>query len=287
MLIYKGKISIIMPAHNEGHHIYENLYETYKVFKKAKCDFEIILIDDGSKDNTSLEAQRAAKEFGNIIVLKHDINGGKGNALKHGFNYTSGDFIVFLDSDLELHPNQLYGLFRIMRNREADVIIGSKHHPRSRLNYPTHRKIISRIYALFLKIFFNLPLRDTQTGIKIFRKEVLDRVFPKVLCKRFAFDVELLVNAHHLGYKVGEAPVVITYRRDVKWGRIGLKTLYFTGLDTLAIFYRMYILRYYDHMEKGKDTSETDPRIEPSLQSPSAVECHMNVPVEERIRKLS
>ena len=181
MLMYKGKISVIMPAHNEGHHIYENLHETYKVFKKAKCDFEIILIDDGSKDNTYFEAQRAAKEFEKIIVLKHGINGGKGNALTNGFDYTSGDFVVFLDSDLELHPNQLHGLFRIMRDREADVIIGSKHHPKSMLNYPTHRKIISRIYALFLKILFNLPLRDTQTGLKIFRKEVLDRVFPKVL----------------------------------------------------------------------------------------------------------
>lgn len=287
MLIYKGKISVIMPAHNEGHHIYENLYETYKVFKKAKCNFEIILVDDGSKDDTYIEAQRAAKEFENIMVLKHHMNGGKGNALKNGFNYTSGDFIVFLDSDLELHPNQLYGLFRIMRDRKADVIIGSKHHPKSMLNYPTYRKIISRIYALFLKILFNLPLRDIQTGLKIFSREVLDKVFPKVLCKRFAFDVELLANAHHLGYKIAEAPVVITYRREVKWGRIGLKTLYLTGIDTLAIFYRMYILRYYDGIEKKKDALETDSMIKTPLQSSSTIKYHLQTPMEERIRKLS
>lgn len=136
-----------------------------------------------------------------------------------------------------------------MRNRRADVVIGSKHHPASKLHYPFARKVISRIYALVLKILFNLPLRDTQTGLKIFKHDVLKRVFPKVLCKRYAFDLELLVNANRLGYRVAEAPVVLNFRRPVKWGRIGLNDIYLTGLDTLAIFYRMYILKYYDGIE--------------------------------------
>ncbi|MBI1911188.1 MAG: glycosyltransferase family 2 protein [Deltaproteobacteria bacterium] len=249
MELFKGKISVIMPAYNESGHIYKNIKETCKVFDKTKCDFEVIVVDDGSTDDTFKEASKAAEEIEKVKVVHYSLNNGKGNALKEGFKNSTGDYVVFLDSDLDLHPSQLHTLFRVMRNNRADVVIGSKHHPKSQLEYPLVRKIISRVYALFLKVLFNLPLRDTQTGLKVFNYEVLTRVFPKVLCKRFAYDLELLVNASRLGYKVTEAPVVLNFRRPRKWGRIGFGDLYSTGMDTLAIFYRMHILRYYDRIK--------------------------------------
>ncbi len=243
---YKGKISVIMPAYNESGHIYRNVNETFDVLRKTKRRFEIIVVDDGSTDSTFKEAVRAAGEHDNVKVVHYSSNNGKGNALKEGFKAVTGDFTVFLDSDLDLHPSQLHTLFRIMRDRKADVVIGSKHHPASKLDYPAARKFISRVYAAMLKALFNLPLRDTQTGLKVFDTEVLQRVFPKVLCKRYAYDLELLVNANRLGYKVVEAPVVLNFKRPRKWGRIGFGDLYLTGLDTLAIFYRLKVLRYYD-----------------------------------------
>lgn len=246
MELFKGKISVIMPAYNESGHIYRNVIETCKVFDRAKCGYEVIVVDDGSTDATFEEASKAEKELPCVKVVHYALNNGKGNALKEGFRHATGDYVVFLDSDLDLHPSQLHTLFKVMRNNRADVVIGSKHHPASRLEYPAVRKLISRVYALILKILFNLPLRDTQTGLKVFSRDVLKRVFPKVLCKRFAYDLELLVNAKHLGYRVSEAPVVLNFRRPKKWGRIGLGDLYLTGLDTLAIFYRLHILRYYD-----------------------------------------
>jgi glycosyltransferase involved in cell wall biosynthesis len=246
MDLFKGKISVIMPAYNESGHIFTNVRETCRVFGKAKCDFEIIVVDDGSTDDTYSEARRAADELDSVKVVHYPHNNGKGNALKEGFRSATGDYVVFLDSDLDLHPAQLHGLFRVMRNRRADVVIGSKHHPDSKLDYPGYRKFISRVYALVLKVLFNLPLRDTQTGLKVFDYEVLARVFPKVLCKRYAYDLELLVNANHLGYRVAEAPVVLNFRRPRRWGRIGMGDIYLTGIDTLAIFYRLHILRYYD-----------------------------------------
>ncbi|MBI5827451.1 MAG: glycosyltransferase [Deltaproteobacteria bacterium] len=247
MELYKGKISVIMPAYNESAHIYANIIETCDVFRRTKRDFEVIVVDDGSIDGTYDEARKAAGELvETVIVVHYSLNNGKGNALKEGFKHATGDYVVFLDSDLDLHPAQLHLLFRVMRNNRADVVIGSKHHPKSKLQYPLARKVISRVYALLLKALFNLPLRDTQTGLKVFNLEVLKKVFPKVLCKRYAYDLELLVNANHLGYRVAEAPVVLNFRRPRKWGRIGFKDLYHTGLDTLAIFYRLHILRYYD-----------------------------------------
>ena len=145
---------------------------------------------------------------------------------------------------MDLHPAQLQTFFDIMKLDDVDVVIGSKRHPNSKLNYPLGRKIISSGYFFLINLLFNLPIRDTQTGLKLFKYEVLKKIFPKILIKNFAFDLEILANVHRLGYQIAEAPVVLTSQR--KYGRIGLKAIYSTFIDTIAVFYRMYILRYYD-----------------------------------------
>ena len=241
---FKGKLSILVPAHNEGPHIYGNIREIQRVFDEIGCQYELIVIDDGSEDETYRNALKAAKGFSNIMAKRMRQNRGKGRALKHGFRFAKGDLVAFLDADLDLHPEQIQNLFRIMNKEKADVVIGSKRHPESKLDYPRQRKFISHIYFLLTKILFNLPIKDTQTGLKLFKYEVLKRVFPRVLVKRYAFDLELLVNIHRLGYKILEAPITLNYQRFL--GRISLRDLYHTGMDTLAIFYRMHIRKYYD-----------------------------------------
>ncbi|MEI8175728.1 MAG: glycosyltransferase family 2 protein [Candidatus Omnitrophota bacterium] len=240
-----GLISIIMPAYNEGKDIFRNIRETTATFDEFGCDYEIIVVDDGSRDETYAQLQRAAREMKRVSILKNMENFGKGRALKKGFRQAKGSFIVFLDSDMDLHPAQIQTFFDIMRLDEADVVIGSKRHPNSRLNYPWHRRIVSGVYFFFVKILFGLPIRDTQTGLKLFKRSVLEKVFPKILVKKFAYDLELLVLAHHFGYKVTEAPVVMTFQRGT-WKRIGIRSIFDTWVDTLAVWYRMYILRYYD-----------------------------------------
>jgi len=145
MELYKGKISVIMPAYNESGHIYKNIIETCGVFAKTKRDFEVIVVDDGSTDSTYTEAKRAESTADNVKVVHYSMNNGKGNALKEGFKHAKGDYVVFLDSDLDLHPQQLHRLFRVIRNNRADVVIGSKHHPKSELQCPMMRKVISRV----------------------------------------------------------------------------------------------------------------------------------------------
>ena len=146
---------------------------------------------------------------------------------------------------MDLHPVQLRMFFDIMRLDSVDVVIGSKRHPNSRLEYPLHRRFVSAVYFFLVKVMFGLPIRDTQTGLKLFKREVLEKVFPKVLVKKFAYDLELLVLAHHFGYKVAEAPVVMQFARDT-WRRIGIKSILDTWWDTMAVWYRMYVLKYYD-----------------------------------------
>lgn len=237
-----------MPAYNEEVHIYENILETKKVFEEDGTPYEIIVSDDGSKDKTFERAQKVEKEFPNVIAVQNPVNLGKGQALREGFAKATGDYIVFLDSDLDLHPSQIHLLFDIMEKEKADVVIGSKRHPQSQVNYPSDRKVISNGYFFLVKLMFGLPIRDTQTGLKLFKYEVLKKVFPRILVKRFAFDLEMLAVAHHYGYKIAEAPVVVHHRW--KFGRIGFKPIWETWWDTMAVFYRMKILKYYD---KGKE----------------------------------
>lgn len=239
-------LSVLMPSYNEGAHIRKNVAETWETLEKVWGDsFEIIIVDDGSSDNTHAEALAASRAHPRVKVVHYKANRGKGGALKEGFMNAVGDYIVFLDADLDLHPSQIESLFKAMEDNNAQIVIGSKHHPSSALKYPAHRRIISRVYALALKLLFKLPVRDTQTGLKIFKAEVLKRIFPKVVCSRYAYDLEILANAHRLGYRIAEAPIVLNFQRVAKWGRIRTKDLYRAGMDTLAIFCRMYFTGHY------------------------------------------
>jgi len=243
----KGKVSVIMPAYNEAATIKESLEETVRTFNDFGCDYEVILLDDGSRDGTYNEALKIARKYPQVKAKKiprRYRNSGKGRALKKAFRYVTGDYIVFLDADLDLHPIQVRTLFDIMLLSNADVVIGSKLHPNSKVEYPLSRKIVSFIYYLIIKILFGLPIHDTQTGLKVFKKDVLKHVFPRIVVKKFALDLEILANVQRLGYRIAEAPVVLNQKRHL--GRIGLKAMWQTGYDTLAIFYRMKILKYYD-----------------------------------------
>jgi glycosyltransferase involved in cell wall biosynthesis len=243
----KPEISILMPAYNEGPRIRANVLLVERIFKAMKRSFEIIVVDDGSGDWTFEEAKAAAKGRRAITVKRLEVNQGKGWALKEAFRLAQGKWVVFLDSDLDIDPSQLETFFRIQQEEQADVVIGSKRHPLSKLNYPTKRRIVSAGYFFLVKLLFRLPLRDTQTGLKLFHRDVLKAVFPKVLVKRYAFDLELLVLAHHLGFKIAEAPVIVEYRG--KFGHIGLKAIFNIWWDTMAVFYRLKVKRYYDSVK--------------------------------------
>jgi glycosyltransferase involved in cell wall biosynthesis len=241
-----GKISVIAPCFNEGRSIRANLAEISRFFQDFSERYEIVCVDDGSQDNTFEELQAAAVQDPNIKVVHYSKNEGKGFALRHGFHASDGDYVVFLDADLDLHPELLYRFFDILSLENADVVIGSKRHPESWTNYPKRRKIISEIYHWILLALFGLPIRDTQVGLKLFKREALERVFDKIICRRFALDVELLANIHRAGYKILEAPIKLNFKRDRRWGRVTIRTLRNTFIDTLAVFYRMNILKYYD-----------------------------------------
>ncbi|MCX5705644.1 MAG: glycosyltransferase [Candidatus Omnitrophica bacterium] len=244
----KEKISVVMPAYNEAARITHSIEETARAFVDFGCEWELIVLDDGSTDDTFEVALNAAsRQTDHVVVKRNSYNMGKGRAIKRALHFVTGEYVVFLDADMDLHPLQIHTLFDIMRLDNADIVIGSKMHPNSVVNYPTERKVMSFGYYLLVRLLFNLPCHDTQTGLKLFKAQVLKDVFPRILVKKFAFDLEVLVNAHHLGYKIAEAPIVLNPQRY--FGRIGANSVFTMCTDTLAIWYRMYILKYYDRID--------------------------------------
>jgi len=219
------------------------IQETRAAVAALGMEYEIVVVDDGSTDGTPAEIERAAGDFDNLNVVLLSENQGKGNALIRGFQASRLDLVCFIDADLDLHPRQVESLLEVMERTGADVVIGSKRHRDSSLDYPWYRKLFSTVYYLLILLLFRLPVKDTQTGIKLFRREVLARAFPRIVCKRYTLDLELLVVVRRLGYTIAEAPVTLTFQG--KFGRIGWEAIRNIITDTMAIFYRLHLLRYY------------------------------------------
>ncbi len=192
-------------------------------------DFEIIPVNDGSTDLSPLEIDRAATTFHEIHPL-HLSHSGKGEALRQGALKARGDWVIFMDSDLDLPPEQILFFIAIQKARNADAVIGSKMHTDSTVDYPFHRRLYSWGYYILIKILFNLPLRDTQTGLKLFRKTLLLQALQQTTLKGFAFDLELLAQLSRLKARMVEAPVVVDFK--LKFGGIGGKEIFRILNDT-------------------------------------------------------
>ena len=212
-------------------------------------EFEIIFVNDGSLDNTLEMAEKATESIPTLTVIDCPINEGKGNALRIGTLQASGKYIVFMDADLELPPTQLPTFFDLLKNKKADVVIGSKMHPKSVINYPSGRKFVSFGYFIFIAFLFNQKFHDTQTGLKLFKVEVIKPVMQKILIKRFAFDVEMMVMIAKQKWNIVESPVIMEYKREQNWGRIRFKDILMVLKDTLTIFFRLHFSKKYNRID--------------------------------------
>jgi glycosyltransferase involved in cell wall biosynthesis len=203
--------------------------------------YEVIVVSDGNSDETAREAERVVSAH--IKVIEYNRNMGKGYALRCGVAHSSGELVTFIDADMELDPRYIKGFIAVMESFDCDAVVGSKRHPMSNVQYPFVRRLQSLLYQLLIRTLFHIRVRDTQTGLKLFRRKVLEEVVPLLSIKRFAFDLELLVVARQLGYKkVMEAPVSLDYKFE---STADLKATWHVLWDTAAIFYRLRFLRFY------------------------------------------
>jgi len=236
-------LSIIVPTYRGGSRIYANLLELDHALSLIGETYEIIVVSDGNADNTHDEARRLDEPH--VRVFHYARNMGKGFALRYGIVRSRGDIITFIDGDGDIDPAQIAAYLHAMRESGADVVVGSKRHRDSQVIYPPLRRLYSAAYQALLQMLFHLNVRDTQVGLKLFRREVLTAVLPRIVVKRYAFDLELLVVAHYLGFThVVEAPVRIGQRFTSTINRRAIMSILW---ETAAIFYRKNVLHYYDY----------------------------------------
>ncbi len=245
-------VSVIIPAFKQEKTIREDILRIKNVMEELRYDYEIIVVVDGQADETFKNAKKASSN--KVIVVGYEHNHGKGYAVRYGMVRSKGDIVGFIDSGMDLNPNGLSILIEQFEWHDADVMIGSKRHPSSKVKYPLSRKIISLLSQIFIRVLFGLNVRDTQVGMKFFKRKVIEDVFPRLLVKEFAFDIEILAVAYHLGYKkIFEAPVEIKYNfKKSLVSQSLMSALFKTFWDSLAIFYRLKILKYYDNNNKRK-----------------------------------
>src|SRR5207248_611183 len=236
------ELSVVVPAYREGKRIFGNITRLVGELDKLGVPYEVVVVSDGNTDATVSEAKRIESRA--VRVFHYPMNIGKGFALSCGVDQSVGDLVTFIDADMELDPANIAVFIDTMQSSGCDAVIGSKRHPQSKVAYPRFRRIQSAVYQLLVRMLFHLNVRDTQTGLKLFRRQVLKEALPLLAIKRFAFDLELLVVANHLGYRhFCEAPIRLNYQFE---STVNLGSAWNVLWDTAAIFYRLRILHYYD-----------------------------------------
>lgn len=244
--IGKNFLSVVVPAYKQEETIKKDLINIISTLEEGlgrEYGLEVICIVDGDLDNTFNEASKVRSD--KLKLLSYKNNQGKGYAVRLGMSKAKGDLISFLDSGMDISPKGIMMLMAHMNWYDADIIVGSKRHPVSRVNYPFFRKILSIGYHLGVKILFGLPLKDTQSGIKIFKRKVVDKILSRLLVKTYAMDIEMLAVAKYLGFnRIYEAPIEVKFNRSTS--KIHWSTSFKMAWDTVAVFYRLKILHYYD-----------------------------------------
>jgi len=232
-----NKVSVIVPVYRAEHFIRRTLERIRCSISEQFPNNEIIAVVDGFLDRSYEEASRVE----GVRVIGYPDNRGKGYALKYGVEQSTGEFVTFLDCDIDLDPSQLVNFMPYMV--AADLAIGSKRHPFSKVSYPLVRRIMSRCFQLFYWLVLGIRLRDTQSGLKLVRREALEVIMPSVVANRYVFDLELCFLAHHHGFRIVEIPVALDYQFNGTGVnlRSGLSAL----RDVLAIRYRYSVSKYY------------------------------------------
>jgi glycosyltransferase involved in cell wall biosynthesis len=241
-------LSLIVPAYRQEKTIVEDVKNLDKILSSFPFKHEIIVVIDGFLDKTYDLLQDQRPSIKELRVFGYKKNHGKGYAIKYGVEKAKGDVVGFIDAGMDLDPSEISVALDLMEWNKADIIVGSKLHPESKVDYPFTRKILSWGYRNLTHLLFGFNIRDTQVGFKFFKKKVAKDVFPRIIIKRFAFDVEILTVAYKLGYtRIYESPIKLNFSGVSSITSSSLWSVIFSMLwDTAAVFYRLKILHYYE-----------------------------------------
>ena len=216
-------ISIVIPAFEEAKKIAHDIDAAAKFFRDYNFTGEIIVIDDGSGDNTANIARQAADQLGADItsyILRSEENCGKGHAVKRGVNISTGDYVMFADCGCCVpYENVLDGM-ELIKNNHCEIAHGSRVHPKTKIKNPQtlYRRLCSSMFRFVVSRLTKIPpeLTDTQCGFKVYKGSVARELYAECITEGFMFDIEIILRAKKLGYTITEFPITWTCDRDTR-----------------------------------------------------------------------
>lgn len=198
----KISLSVVIPAYNEEKIIGKTIDEVTEYLKAHFESFELLVVDDGSKDSTL----SIIKNHPHAKAISNGENKGKGYSVRNGISNAKNEYVLFLDADHAIPISYLEDFLKEVPN--YDIVIGSKYLEKTE-NYPLFRKVVGGLFSLLKQIITGLPYKDTQCGFKLFKTEKAKHIFSYSLIDGWCFDVEALFLAKKLNYKVLEKPIVL------------------------------------------------------------------------------
>jgi dolichyl-phosphate beta-glucosyltransferase len=205
-------LSIVIPAYEEGHKIARDVEAAAEFLQANDLRGEILVVDDGSGDNTSQAARNVPVPEGiERRVLRYETHRGKGYGVRTGMVQTTGKYVMFADCGLCIpYGNALEGL-ELLKRDVCDIAHGSRRHIQSDIlqEQPWHRRLLSRTFKTTVRLMLKIPreLTDTQCGFKVYKGDVARALYSQCITDGFMFDIEIILLALRKGYRIGEFPV--------------------------------------------------------------------------------
>ena len=230
--------SIVIPAYNEGARLGATLEKVLAYVHGQGWDAEVIVVNDGSRDNTADIVRSFAAKDAALRLVENPGNRGKGYSVRHGMLNARGRTVLFSDADLSSPIEEAPKLFQAL-DAGADIAIGSRwlRAETQTQRQPLHRQVFGRIFNLILRLTLGLKFKDTQCGFKAFRQAAVQAIFPLQKIERWGFDPEILFLARKFHFKVQEIPVA--------WGHSG-GTRINPLVDGSRMIMEMLRIRWYD-----------------------------------------
>jgi dolichyl-phosphate beta-glucosyltransferase len=229
--------SFVIPAYNESSRIRPTLDALLRYAQEQNWDVEILVVNDGSTDDTAQVVREYGKQHPQILLVENPGNRGKGYSVRNGMLHARGDVCLFTDADLSSPMTEAPKLFAAIA-QGADIAIGSRW-LRTELQterQPLYRQAFGRIFNLALRIILGLRFADTQCGFKAFRRDAAQQIFPLQKIERWGFDPEILFLARRAGLKTEEVPVVWAHSEGTRLNPLR---------DGLRMFVEVLRIRWY------------------------------------------
>jgi glycosyltransferase involved in cell wall biosynthesis len=208
-------ISLVMPAHNEAENIEPTVTEAVPALAAVSDDYEIIVVDDGSKDDTAGVTRRLMETEPHLRLVQHPVNKGFGAAVLTGFTSATKDWILYTDADRQFVLAELATFMPF--TDKADLIAGYRAPRRD----PYLRVLYGKGWSMLCTLFFGYTVRDVDCGFKLLRREIINQLADKIASRGATFSIEWLVRAKRAGYRFVELPV--THRPRVAGSQSGAK----------------------------------------------------------------